>query len=129
MYAQDAFTRLISRELLFASTEDVKTVALAIWYHGFVPQTKNLSEPEIRRSGYVIDKLMRFNCVQQPLKDELRKVILELQSLLCADLTGLKLPNQCCDPLAKKWMIDSDLKQHVRQLLEYQSRHYGRHFD
>ncbi len=60
---QEKFDVLVRNKLSKASFEDVKTVALAIWYDGFVPSVEHLKGLSAQVAGYIIDKLMRFNCV------------------------------------------------------------------
>ncbi|ENV71695.1 hypothetical protein F946_02775 [Acinetobacter johnsonii ANC 3681] len=117
---QEVFDRLVSSEFSLVSFEDVKTVALAMWHENFVPQVKHLSEFSAKAAGYIVDKLMRFNCVSQELKAKLRNVLTELKAKF--SFTPVKVKN--CDKLAQNWGLAEDLKQQVRELLEYQTRHY-----
>ncbi|HFG2055592.1 TPA: hypothetical protein ACGF4A_003487 [Vibrio cholerae] len=117
---QEVFDRLVSSEFRLASFEDVKTVALAMWHENFVPQVTHLSETSAKAAGYVVDKLMRFNCVSQELKAKLRDLLTVLKGMF--SFTPVKVKG--CDKLAQSWGLATDLKLQVRQLLEYQTRHY-----
>ncbi|MGI3043421.1 hypothetical protein ACRTDM_16985 [Shewanella algae] len=120
---QEVFDRLVSSEFSLGSFEDVKTVALAIWHENFVPKVTHLSESSARAAGYVVDKLMRFNCVSQELKAKLRGVLAQLKSMF--SFTPVKpVKIEGCDKLAQSWGLTTDLKLQVRELLEYQTRHY-----
>lgn len=118
---QEVFDRLVSSEFSLASFEDVKAVALAMWHENFVPKVAHLSESAARAAGYVVDKLMRFNCVPQALKEKLRQVLASLKSTFGVKPVAVV---EGCDKLALDWGLTSDLKHQVRQLLDYQTRHY-----
>jgi hypothetical protein len=97
--AQRTFDRSVSYDFHQASLEDVKEVALAIWHVNFVPVVDHLSGKSALAAGYVIDKLMRFNCVSQELKSKLREVLSELKFFVNVTLVNVK----GCDKLAQKW--------------------------
>ncbi len=117
---QEVFDRLVSSEFSLASFDDVKAVALAMWHENFVPSVTHLSETSAKAAGYVVDKLMRFNCVSQELKVKLREVLAVLKERF--SFTPVKVKG--CEKLAQSWGLATDLKQQVRELLEYQTRHY-----
>lgn len=117
---QEVFDRLVNSEFSLVSFEDVKAVALAMWHENFVPHVKHLSESSAKAAGYIVDKLMRFNCVSQELKAKLRNVLITLKGMF--SFTPVKVKS--CDKLAQSWGLVEDLKQQVRELLEYQTRHY-----
>ncbi|MFV8385367.1 hypothetical protein ACNO5E_14865 [Vibrio parahaemolyticus] len=117
---QEVFDRLVSSEFSLASFEDVKAVALAMWHENFVPKVTHLPETSAKAAGYVVDKLMRFNCVSPELKAKLRDVLTVLKGMF--SFTPVKVKG--CEKLAQSWGLATDLKQPVRELLEYQTRHY-----
>ena len=117
---QEVFERLVSREFSSASVEDVKTVALAMWHENFVPNVDHLPESSAKAAGYVVDKLMRFNCVPQERKSNLRDVLTRLKAISPVSPVSVR----GCDKLAQNWGLATDLKAQVRELLEYQTRHY-----
>lgn len=123
--ANTAFERLVTHDFDQASLEDVKAVALGLWYQDFAPDFTQLPVTNLqsqRRAGYLVDRLLRYNGVS----DERKKV-------LFANVTALKIhlkpavsikPN--VEPLAKSWGLDQDLKRLAKELLPYQTRHYQR---
>lgn len=123
--ANTAFERLVTHDFDQASLEDVKAVALGLWYQDFIPDFTQLPVTNLqsqRRAGYLVDRLLRYNGVS----DERKKA-------LFADVTALKIhlkpaastkPN--VEPLAKNWGLDQDLKRLAKELLPYQTRHYQR---
>ncbi|HFQ4920905.1 TPA: hypothetical protein ACGUPI_003182 [Vibrio vulnificus] len=119
-HAQQAFVSLVTKDFSMASFEDVKTVALAMWHEGFVPSVENLPESAMAAAGYVVDKLMRFNCVSVELKERLRNVLDRLRASFSFVVSQVK----GCDKLALDWGLSSDLRAQVRELLPYQTRHY-----
>ena len=117
MKTQRVFNRLVSNDFANASPEDVKTVALAVWHESFVPTVEHLRKEALKRAGYLVDKLMRFNCVPTAVKQQLCN--LRDQLLQFAEAVASK-----CEKLAKQWGLASDLKREVSSLLEFQTRHY-----
>ncbi|WML91707.1 hypothetical protein RCF98_05055 [Thiothrix lacustris] len=123
--ANTAFERLVTRDFDQASLEDVKTVALGLWYQDFIPDFTQLPVTNLqsqRRAGYLVDRLLRYNCVSD-----------ERKRALFADVTALKIhlkPAASTKPnvelLAKNWGLDQDLKRLAKELLPYQTRHYQR---
>ncbi len=118
--AQTTFNSLVNNDFKQASVEDVKVVALAMWHENFVPCVEHFSEKATLAAGYVVDKLMRFNCVSPELKAQLRTLLSKLRQLVKVTPVVVK----GCDKLAQRWGLKSDLKMHVRQLSSYQTRHY-----
>jgi hypothetical protein len=119
-YAQKAFDSLVMKDFSMASFEDVKTVALAMWHENFVPCVEHLADKSAQAAGYVVDKLMRFNCVSRELKGLLSALLAKLRAVV--SVVPVKVRG--CDKLAQNWGLMSDLKLQVRQLLEFQTRHY-----
>lgn len=126
MEAQLAFERLVSRDFKEASLDDVKSLALAIWHESFVPDVSKLDAKSSRSANYLLDKLMRYNCVTREEKNNLREVIhiLSQRFDLHADNGSEICPNTKLDKLAIRWGLESDLKQMLREMLPYQTRHY-----
>ena len=125
--AQTSFNRLVSQDFKYASFDDVKWVALAVWHENFVPDVSRVDDMNAARSAnYLVDKLRRFNCVPVEQKMKLYSVI----ALLSARFELDSVPNTSpfldspLDPLALRWGLDSDLKLMIRELLPYQTRHY-----
>ncbi|WP_305815370.1 hypothetical protein [Photobacterium leiognathi] len=56
MKAQLAFDRLVSQDFKKSSSDDVKTVVLAVWYENFVPDVSKLDfNPRVLLVIYLID--------------------------------------------------------------------------
>lgn len=84
IHAQTAFNTLVSKDFSQAMLEDVKVVALAMWYENFVPVVSHLSKRSAAYAGYVVNRLVRFNCVSADLKSKLRGVLVSLKKLASA---------------------------------------------
>lgn len=121
---QNVFEKLVSKEFSYSEIDDLKTICIATWYENFIPEINDFSEYELRRSGYLIDKLMRFNCLSKEQKYKLKNVLDNIKKKLFFEDNFLAN----VEPLAKKWNINSDLKHGFRELLFLQKRHY-KHFE
>lgn len=121
--ANTAFERLVTRHFEQASLEDVKTVALGLWYEDFTPDFTQLPQTNLQsqfRAGYLVDRLLRYNCVS----DERKKTLFANVTALKAHLKPTANDNPQVEPLAKNWGLDQDLKRLAKELLPYQTRHY-----
>ncbi|EIJ36687.1 hypothetical protein [Thiothrix nivea] len=121
--ANIAFERLVSHEFDQASLDDVKVVALGIWYQDFTPDFNHLPQTSLQarlRAGYLVDRLLRYNCVTDERKKLLFANVSKLRSLLKPPVST----NPQVEPLAKSWGLEHDLKRLAKDLLEYQTRHY-----
>lgn len=117
---QSVFEKIVSKELSYSNIEDLKTICIAFWYENFVPDIYIFTEHELKRTGYLVDKLMRFNCVSKEQKYKLRNVLDSIKQKLFFEDNFLAN----VESLAKKWNINSDLKHEFRELLFLQKRHY-----
>jgi len=122
--AQQAFNRLVSRDLSEASPVDIKTLALAIWHEEFIPDTVALDIHTARSGLYLIDALMRFNCVSVSSKSELRCLLSSVSFRF--NLWNELYVNRTSrvSDIAIKWGLTSDVRLLLRDLLPYQTRHY-----
>lgn len=121
--ANTAFQRLVTHHFEQASLEDVKTVALGLWYENFTPDFTQLPQNNLQsqcRAGYLIDRLLRYNCVS----DERKQALFANLTALKAQLKPTANDNPQVEPLAKHWGLDQDLKRLAKALLPYQTRHY-----
>ncbi|KOO17052.1 hypothetical protein AKJ18_00405 [Vibrio xuii] len=75
MSPQQAFELLISQEPEKANFKDLKVLALAVWYEEFTPDVTNVSGYEAQVACYLLERLIRFNCVNDYRYDELENVI------------------------------------------------------
>lgn len=104
------------------ASENLKLLALAVWYRDFVPSVDSLNGQEVRMAGYVLDKLTRYNCLSSEKKSYLRTHLLsELERKKAALFLG---ETNSKDMLAKQWGTPVDLKKEFRSLLPYQKRHF-----
>ncbi|WP_210499425.1 hypothetical protein [Vibrio crassostreae] len=125
--AQHAFNKLVNRDFKLASHEDVKSVALAVWHENFVPDVSNLDLQSARAANYVLDRLMRYHCVNRDEQFALDSLVNKL-----SDKFGLKpltnLPkDRKVDRSARQWGLTSDLRVLFREMAPYQTRHYQHH--
>jgi len=117
---QSAFIRLATGDLRKSEYADVKMLALAIWYEGFIPDITAVPETYTNQAGYLIDKLMRYSCVNSNQKSKLRDV----RNALNAKRKVGEKSYQARDQLAREWGLSYDINHHAHQLLPYQRRHY-----
>ena len=117
---QIVFEKLVSQEFFHSNIEEVKNICIAFWYENFVPDINLFTDSQLKRTGYIIDKLMRFNCLSIEQKCILRNVLKNIQQNLILDNNF----SSNLETLAKKWNINSDLKHEIQQLLYLQKRHY-----
>ncbi|EGA64172.1 hypothetical protein [Vibrio brasiliensis] len=117
---QASFERLISREPMHADFEDLKRLALAVWHEGFTPNVDAVSGYEAQVTCYLLERLIRFNCVNDDRYGEIDDIIKRLEK-------DLIIPPNSRDDISKsaqKWGLNSDLNVLIRLLLPYQTRHY-----
>jgi hypothetical protein len=125
MSLNQQFRKAVSSSLDTLSIEDLKPFALALWHEGYVPELDELNEVELQKAGYLIDRLMRYNCISKEHKLKLSKLVKSLKQKLSTQLeTNSSLVNQGVDPLARKWNLSEDVSSLISPLLEYQTRHY-----
>lgn len=104
------------------ASENLKLLALAVWYQDFVPSVDSFNGQEAGLAGYVLDKLTRYNCLSSEKKSYLRTHLLsELERKKAALFLG---ETNSKDMLAKQWGTPVDLKKEFRSLLPYQKRHF-----
>ncbi|MCG9647090.1 hypothetical protein L1D24_00755 [Vibrio brasiliensis] len=117
---QDAFQRLISHEPEQADFKDLKMLALAIWYEEFTPDVTHVSGYEAQVTCYLLERLIRFNCVSDSRYYELECIIKLIEKkLVIVPSSGHKISK-----FARKWGLNSDMTALIHKLLPYQRRHY-----
>ena len=117
------FKKVVSSPLSRLSVEEFKPIALGIWYEGYTPKLDGMKLDELRQAGYLVDRLMRFNCVGDARKLELMKLVEEVKNTLSQETPAiLRLSN--VEPLARKWNLEEDISFIIQALLKYQTRHY-----
>lgn len=120
MPPQAAFERLISQEPKNAHFKDLKRLALAVWYEGFTPDVVAVSGYEAQVTCYLLERLIRFNCVDDNRYDELEGII----KRIAKDLVIHRTNDHQISKLARKWGLNSDMNALIGKLLPYQTRHY-----
>lgn len=121
---KDSFVTLISNPFDSAQFSDVEVVVRSIWggrlnVSGLLD---DLGDQELRRAGYLIDKLSRFNCVQGEYLEGLKKALGMLSSMLGVCAEDLRR-SRGVESMAVKWGLEEDLKLEIRALLRFQGRH------
>lgn len=118
------FKRLVSQSFEFSDGNDVRGVALSIWHESYVPEVNDLRGNSLNQAIYIVDKLMRFNCVGKEQKHKL-KLYLKTLNRMAIYTTSAK-NSVLTDKLARHYGLSFDLKLSVRDCLIYQTRHYSR---
>lgn len=117
------FRNVVSSPLSSLSVEEFKPIVLGIWYEGYTPNLDQMKSDELRKAGYLVDRLMRFNCVCDDRKLELMELVEEVKYTL-GQKTQVVSSKINVEPLARKWNLNEDISFIVQSLLEYQTRHY-----
>ncbi len=121
MNTQKAFERLVTKDFSLASFDDLKAVSLAVWHENWSPSVNGLPSDSKRAAVYLLERLMRFNCVSDERYDELEGVLRSL-NFDYANITPST--NTKVSRPARKLGLNSDLKLMLNQMLPYQTRHY-----
>ena len=130
--AQQAFIKIVQNRLTEIPSEPLVIVALAVWYEDFVPDITRLTGiTEIKRAGYLLEKLMTFHCTTRGVRcalaatiDELiRKVSNYVELLPIESILNVKQFEG--DGLALRWRINEDLRRQVQVILPFQTRQYA----
>lgn len=116
---QELFDRLIKVNNKEDDFDCLKTIALAIWYENFIPETKHLKKQEAAEAGYILDRLTRYNCLNSEQKIIIRSKLKSLEKEIDNNHKILHT-----DKLAIFWGVERTLKQEFRNLLPYQRRSY-----
>lgn len=125
MSLNQQFKHAISSSFTHLSAAEFKPIALAIWYEAYTPNLDGLKPDELQKAGYLIDRLMRFNCVSDDRKLELMKLVQDVKhSLHLSDEMPTILSSVNVEPLARIWYLHEDISHLIQPLLEYQTRHY-----
>ena len=130
--AQQAFNEIVQNRLTDIPSEPLIIVAVAIWYEDFVPDITRLTEIEkIARAGYLLEKLMTFQCVTRVVRLALTPTIEELIRKASSEVellpkeSILNLKQFSGDGLALRWRLTEDINLQVQDLLPYQTRTYS----
>ncbi|MEM8718370.1 MAG: hypothetical protein AAGE84_03545 [Cyanobacteria bacterium P01_G01_bin.39] len=124
MSLDQQFRKAVSSPLDTLSAEDLKPIALAVWHEDYAPNLNDMELHELQRAGYVVDRLMRFNCVSNDRKRELMGLVKDVKETLPQESLKI-LVSQNVEPLARKWNLSEDISRAIQALLPYQTRHYN----
>ncbi|GAA0376578.1 hypothetical protein GCM10009092_45900 [Bowmanella denitrificans] len=128
--AQRAFTTLVRKDLSAVPFETVRDFALPMWYENFVPDLSKLrSQNEVAKAGYLLERLMAFNCVTPDVRQKLKEKVAQLELKVAQQHPMLSVEavtktQTNTDALALRWGVHESLKKQVKELLPYQTRHY-----
>jgi hypothetical protein len=122
MNLEQQFKKILDSPLATLSLNDFKPIALGIWYENYTPNLDNLHPYQLQKAGYLIDRLMRFNCVSDTRSRILFQLISDIPTTLL-NTTPLSL-NMNVESLARKWNLNEDISHLIQPLLPFQSRHY-----
>ena len=130
--AQQAFNEIVQNRLTDIPSEPLVMVAVAVWYEDFVPDITGMSGiNEVARAGYLLEKLMTFNCVTRDVRLALTSTVEELIQNASSEIELLpkemilKLKQFSGDGLALRWRLKEDIHRQVQDLLPYQGRTYS----
>lgn len=115
------FQRAVSHSFSTLRKEELKNIALNIWYENVTPDTSHFNTLQKQKAGYLLDRLMRYNCVSKQRKLELLLLVNTLKD--SCELKPSLEPNNA-EPLALSWGLTEDIAQLASDLLQYQTRHY-----
>lgn len=118
--AQSSFERLVMDEKDVERAAHLKTVALALWRHGFIPEVGHFTGEQACVAGYVLDRLSRFNCVPLQVKENVDVTLGKLR-LISFEVRKIK-SGDSADQLAQIWCVSSILKPYRGMLLALQRR-------
>lgn len=120
---QKIFEKIVENPFSKTSIDELKLLSVAVWHRGFVPDVSNLTGVSALKAMYLIDNLMRFNCVSFESKLKLKSCISELSVKVIYQKSGLT--NLRLSKLAMHYGLNEDLKLKIRECLYYQTRHYS----
>lgn len=121
------FWRVVSKRFSQASIDELKVVALAVWYQDdYSPDFSGLQGTEALKAGYLVDRLRRYRCVPKARKQRLKQLVSPLRSQVPSTSTrDLSSTPHRVESLAKEWGLEEDVSSLMPGLLEYQTRHYN----
>lgn len=123
MSLDQQFRQAVNSSLATLSAEDLKPIALAVWHEDYAPNLNDMNLDELKKAGYVVDRLMRFNCVSNDRKLELMRLVKGIKQTLPQESLTVSV-SQDVEPLARKWNLSEDISCAIQVLLPYQTRHY-----
>jgi hypothetical protein len=124
MSLNQQFRKVVSSPLATLSVEELKPIALGVWHEDYTPELNDMNLVELQKAGYLIDRLMRYNCVSVDRKIELLGLVKDIKQNLPQETQAVSSLRNV-DPVAKKWNLKEDVSRLISSLLEYQTRHYS----
>ena len=122
MNLQQQFENIVRSSLNLLDSEDLKSIALGLWYENYTPKFDGMNSIELRRTGYLLDLFMSFNCVSDTRQLELMTLTRKIKDKL-SDSQSITFSSNL-DPIAQEWHLDEDVSAAIQPLLKYQTRHY-----
>ena len=101
---------------------------MAIWYEEFTPDVSHIDFSQVSKAGYLIERLLRYNCVSPSRKLTLFNLV---NNLRCQPNETPKPPHDYdadsdnIEPLAISWGLNEDISHLMPSVLVYQTRHYS----
>ena len=127
MSIKQQFESVVNSPLTSLSPEDLKPIALGLWYEDYTPELEGMNSTQLRRAGYLLDLFMSFNCVSDTRQAELIKLTQEIRQNLSnfQSPVPIEIPQHNLDPIAIEWHLDESVIDVMQSLLEFQTRHYA----
>ena len=127
MNLQQQFESAVNSPLTSLSPKDLEPIALGLWYEDYTPKIKGMNSTQLRRTGYLLDLLMSFNCVSDTRQAELIKLTQEIRQNLSnfQSIVPIETPQNNLDPIAIEWHLGESVVNVMQSLLEFQTRHYA----
>lgn len=127
MNTKQQFESAVNSPLTSLSPEDLKPIALGLWYEDYTPELEGMNSTQLRRAGYLLDLFMSFNCVSDTRQAQLIKLTQEIRHNLSSFQlsTPIETSQHNLDPIAIEWHLNESVIDVMPYLLEFQTRHYA----
>ncbi|WP_033063890.1 hypothetical protein [Pseudomonas sp. GM18] len=129
-----ALDTLVKRPLNQADDAALVSAAKAVWYSKLNLESevsaflsRHSDEVELRRAGYLLERLTRFSCVSDSRVSETFNALeffvysTSRQEIKLQTAVPLR---RCCDELAAAWRLSEGLGLKAQVLMHFQTRHY-----
>lgn len=121
---QEIFLKIVENPFSQISMGEFADVSIAIWHRGFVPNVSGLYGLSALKAMYVLDSLRRFNCMSSESKIEMKTCISTLsRKVIYQKLNSNEIR---VSKLAMHYGLNEDIKNQLRECLNFQTRHYSR---
>ncbi len=136
IFLTSVLCRIISKGLLDASVEDVAELAKQVWYGEddvVLDLKRDLSSRKLgleqkRRALYLIDRLRRYPCLTPSKATQLKELLMPYFFLKPVEQTPIAkglIDSYRLDKLAFDWGLDEDISVQMKDVLQYQTRHFA----